>query len=92
MKFSWHDEKRQTNLAKRGLDFADAAQVFDGATFTFEDTRFEYNERRWVTIGLLGWDVVIIVHTESEDEIRIISMRKGTKHEQELYFRNLYGP
>jgi len=50
----------------------------------------DYGEQRFVTIGLLD-GVVVIVHTESTDEIRIISMRKATKNEQRLYFKNLYG-
>lgn len=89
MKFTWHEPKQQSNLKKHGLDFNDAQKVFAGPTFTFEDNREAYGERRWVTLGLLGLQVVIIVHTETEDEIRIISMREATKHEQSLFFRNL---
>jgi uncharacterized DUF497 family protein len=66
-----------------------AEKVFIGSTFTFEDNRENYGEQRWVTIGLLGMKVVVIVHTETEDEIRIISMREANKNEQLLFFRNL---
>ncbi len=90
MKFTWDEEKRQRNLKKHGLDFERAPQVFEGPTFTFEDIRFDYSEPRYVTLGLLE-NVVVIVHTETATEIRIISMRKVTRNEQELYFRNLYG-
>jgi uncharacterized DUF497 family protein len=90
MQFTWDEEKRQRNLVKHGLDFTQAARVFEGATFTFEDTRYEYGEQRFVTIGLLE-TVVVIVHTEDAEEIRIISMRKANKNEQKLYFKNLYG-
>ena len=89
MKFVWDEKKRKKTLQERGLDFADAKKVFEGATFTFEDDRFDYGERRVVTFGLLGADVVVIVHTESEKEIRVISMRKGDKDEQETYFENV---
>jgi uncharacterized DUF497 family protein len=89
MRFSWHEPKRQTTLQKRGLDFAQAEQLFAGPTFTFEDDRRDYGEQRWVTLGLLREKVVIIVHTESEDEIRIISMREANKDEQRLFFSNL---
>jgi len=88
MRFSWHEPKRQTTLKKRGLDFAAAEQVFMGPTFTFEDNRKEYGEQRWVTLGLLREKVIVIVHTESEDEIRVISMREATKNEQILFFSN----
>ena len=45
--------KRRTTLAERGLDFADAAAVFTGPVFEFEDRRVDYGERRIITIGLL---------------------------------------
>ena len=89
MRFSWHEPKRQATRNRRGLDFADAEQVFAGSTFTFEDDRKDYGEQRWVTLGLLRDKVVVIVHTEREDEIRIISMREPDKDEQRLFFRNL---
>lgn len=88
MRFSWHEPKRQTTLKKRGLDFAHAEQVFTGPTFTFEDDRRDYGEQRWVSLGLLREKVVVIVHTESEDEIRVISMREADKDEQILFFSN----
>ena len=89
MKFTWDERKRKKTLAERGLDFADAKRIFDGPTFTFEDDRFDYGEHRLVTLGRLGADVFVIVHTESEKEIRVISMRKGEKDEQEIYFENV---
>ena len=89
MRFSWHEPKRQTTLRNRGLDFADAEQVFAGPTFTFEDDRENYDEQRWVSLGLLRERVVVIVHTESEDEIRVISMREAERNEQILFFSNI---
>ena len=89
MKFIWDEVKRQSNLKKHAIDFVNAEKVFTGSTFTFEDNRENYGEQRWVTIGLLGMKVVVIVHTETEDEIRIISMREANKNEQLLFFRNL---
>lgn len=89
MHFTWHESKRRLTVQRRGLDFASAQQVFAGPTYTFEDDRKDYGEQRWVTIGLLNMVVVVIVHTETEDEIRIISMRKADKDEQFLFFSNL---
>jgi uncharacterized DUF497 family protein len=88
MRFIWHEPKRQANLKKHGLDFADAERVFAGPTFTFEDDREDYGEQRWVTLGLLRDKVVVIVHTETEEEIRVISMREADKDEQLLFFTN----
>jgi uncharacterized protein len=63
--------------------------VFENDTFTFEDNRMVYNEQRFVTMGLLNGDVVVVVHTEKENEIRVISLRKAVKNEQKLYFNNI---
>ena len=89
MRFIWHEPKRQANLKKHGVDFADAERVFMGPTLTFEDIREDYGEQRWVTLGLLGAKVMVIVHTEAEEEIRVISMREADKDEQQLFFTNL---
>ncbi len=89
MRFTWHEPKRQATLKARSLDFADAELVFAGPTFSFEDTRVDYGEQRWVTLGLLRGTVVLIVHTETDDEIRVISMREADKDEQPLFFSNL---
>ncbi|MCB2263657.1 MAG: BrnT family toxin [Candidatus Thiosymbion ectosymbiont of Robbea hypermnestra] len=92
MRFIWHEPKRQATLKKHGLDFEDAERIFSGPTFTFEDNRQDYGEQRWVTLGLLGEQVVVIVHTETKDEIRVISMREAEKDEQLLFFTNLRQP
>jgi uncharacterized DUF497 family protein len=89
MRFTWHEPKRQLTLQKRGLDFSDAKNVFAGSTFAFEDNREDYGEQRWGTLGLLNGKVVVIVHTETKDEIRVISMREAEKNEQLLFFSNL---
>ena len=89
LKFIWDEQKRKKTLNERKLDFADAKKVFAGATFTVEDERLDYGARSFITMGLLGADVVIIVHTESDKEIRVISMCKGEKDEQENYFENI---
>ena len=73
------------------LDFADVEMVFAGATFTFEDDRFEYNEDRYIMFGLLRAAVVVIAHTEREEVIRVISMRKATKNEQQVYRKIIAG-
>jgi uncharacterized DUF497 family protein len=89
MVIRWDETKRRANSRKHGVDFADAEQVFAGITFTFEDNRFNYAEQRFITLGLLNGTVVVIAHTETAREIRVISMRKATKHEQTIYFENI---
>ncbi|MEL7354502.1 MAG: BrnT family toxin [Cyanobacteria bacterium J06560_5] len=89
MQFEWDENKRWSNLTKHGFDFLDAAEVFEGPTLTFEDDRFAYGEQRFITMGLLKGRVIVIAHTESENDVRVISMRESTKHEQVIFFENL---
>lgn len=88
MKFTWDEAKRRSNLRKHGLDFADAHKVFAGPMVLFEDDRVDYGEQRMIGMGLLGALVVLIVHVESDETIRIISMRKADSDETDLYYQN----
>ena len=89
MQFEWDDAKRKSNLKVHDLDFAEAALVFGGLTASYEDDRFRYNEQRFVTLGLLRGVPVSIVHTESQDVIRIISFRRATHHETAFFFETI---
>ena len=89
MNFTWKAAKCATNLKKHGFDFANAENVFNGPTFTVEDTRDYDGERRFNSTGFLGTAIVTICHTETEDEIHIISMRKAELHEIETLSRYL---
>ena len=86
---TWSETKRAANIKAHGLDFLDAASVFEGVTFTFEDDRFSYGEQRFVTLGLLAGITVSVVHTENAHEIRLISFRKATKRESQIYFNEI---
>jgi uncharacterized protein len=87
--FTWDEAKRRANLRKHGIDFVDPPKIFQGLTFTTEDDREAYGERRFLTLGLLQDQVVSVAHTERRDEIRIISIRKATKHEARFYFSQI---
>ncbi len=89
MNFTWDETKRQANVAKHGIDFADAEKVFAGPMVLFEDNRTDYGEQRMIGIGLLDYLVVLIVHVENEGTIRIISMRKAESDETDLYYQNV---
>ena len=89
LRFTWDETKRQKNITQHGLDFLDVERVFRGPTFTFEDDRYFYGEQRFITIGMLELTMVVIAHTEHNQTIRIISMRRATKYEQKLYFKEI---
>ncbi|MDO8347888.1 MAG: BrnT family toxin [Rugosibacter sp.] len=90
MRYTHDPKKRTANLKKHGYDFKDAPQVIESATtVTFEDRRFDYEEQRFVTLGVLRGDVVAIATAETDEEIRVISMRKAELHEEEIYYRTI---
>ena len=89
MEFTWSETKRAVNIKAHGLDFLDAGSVFEGVTFTFEDDRFSYGEQRFVTLGMLAGVPVSVVHTENKHGIHVISFRKATKRESQIYFNEI---
>lgn len=90
MYYEWDEVKRRRNLAKHGLDFADAALVLTGRCVTFADDRFEYGEKRSVSLGTLAGRVVVIAHAPRGQHVTpIISMRKANKCEKKIYQKRL---
>jgi hypothetical protein len=89
MKYEWDEAKNRKNIAKHGLSFEDADQVFSGPCVMFEDDRFGYWEERLVTLGLLAGRLVVIAHAPRDEGTRIISMRKGNRREQKIYQKRL---
>jgi uncharacterized DUF497 family protein len=86
MNVEYDCKKRQAALDELGLDFEDAPEVFNGPRrITWEDTRKEYGKRRKITMGELAGRLVIIVHTNRGDNVRIISMRKANEREQRWF-------
>jgi hypothetical protein len=86
MRFAWDEAKRRENLRKHGIDFIGIEAVFAGLTVTMLDDRFDYGEKRFTTLGVLEDRVVVVAHTERRSVIRVISVRKASKREQQRYF------
>ncbi|MBI3912628.1 MAG: BrnT family toxin [Chloroflexi bacterium] len=89
MRFEWDEAKRLANIEKHGIDFADVPPMFNGDVFTIEDQRFDYDETRYITFGLLKFRVIVVAHADDDDVIRIISARKASKHEEKQYFEEI---
>ena len=85
MNLEFDQDKRDKTLLERGLDFARAAEVFEGVYFTGRDERFEYEEERFITIGQLDSSLVVLVWTPRGKVRRIISMRKANDREKTFY-------
>jgi uncharacterized DUF497 family protein len=89
MEFDWDEAKRKANLRNHGIDFVDIDELFEGETVTILDDRFDYGEQRFVTFGMLEDRVVAVAHTETDEQIRIISVRKATKNEEKSYYEEI---
>lgn len=84
-RFEWDEAKNAANLAKHGISFEEASTIFDGPVFTQVDEE-HHSEVREISFGLIGGAVVAcVVHTQRGDGIRIISARKATKAERNLF-------
>ena len=87
MRFEWDENKNAENIRKHGLDFAEAWQVFQNPMLVKLDDREDYDEDRWIGIGIISSGIVVVfIFTEKDQEtIRMISMRKATKNERTRY-------
>lgn len=85
--YEWNPEKAKVNLQKHQVDFEEASSIFDDPQFiTFLDEEHSADEERYITIGLSNKNrLLIVAHTERNDNIRIISARKVTKNEERFY-------
>jgi uncharacterized protein len=79
--FEWDEGKRQANLAKHGVDFAEA-EGFDWDTAKqCPDERLDYGEARTKATGLIGNRVHVLVYAPRGMTKRIISLRKANRRE-----------
>ena len=84
--YEWDEGKRQANLAKHGVDFADmVAFEWDTAALDVDEG---HAEPRWIAIGFIGAVLHFVVFTERGDNIRIISLRKATRREAHNYVKS----
>mgnify|MGYP003383456242 CR=1 FL=1 len=74
--------KRRRTLEGRGLDFLDAAHVFEGTTVEIEDTRQDYGEPRILCFGQLAGRMVVVGYTPRGEDRHVFSMRKANDREQ----------
>jgi uncharacterized DUF497 family protein len=89
--FEWDFKKAKTNIEKHGVSFEEASTAFrDPLSLTIDDPLHSRDEERLVLIGIsYNNHLLVIVHTERGDNIRIISARKATKKERKYYETNV---
>ena len=88
--FEWDEQKRQTNIVNRGVDFTDAAKVLEDPKVLIEpDIRYDYGEARFNAYGLVSEKRYCVCFTiRGENVIRVISMRKVHLKEWKKYYDN----
>lgn len=87
IKFEWDKRKARQNLKKHRVDFIEASTVFaDTLSITIPDPDHSEGEERWVTIGLSNRQrLLVVVNTEEDETIRIISSRTADRLERRKY-------
>lgn len=83
MRITYDPAKRQRTLAERGLDFEDAALIFDGQTVEIEDTRRDYGEVRMICFGYLAGRLIVVGYVPRGTSRHVFSMRKANDREKE---------
>jgi uncharacterized DUF497 family protein len=88
VKIEFDPAKRELVLRERGLDLAEAGELLLGHRLDELDDRHDYGEDRWRSLGLLRGEVLACVWVDlGADRVRIITMWKAGRHEQEKFFR-----
>ena len=87
MQYEWDEKKNESNFKKHGYYLADAEFVFsDPFALTLPDERHNYDEDRFITVGMVGEEIVLSVcHTDRSGITRIISVRRAGKKERKVY-------
>jgi uncharacterized DUF497 family protein len=87
LRFEWDDDKAAANEEKHGVKFEEAATVFgDRLSLTIADVLHSEGEERYITMGKSsGQRVLVVVHLEDDERIRIISAREATSAERKAY-------
>ena len=85
--FKWDEQKETENLKKHGISFQEAKTVFnDPLSVTSSDSLHSIDEERFIDLGLSSQGrLLIVVYTERQQNIRIISCRKATNKERNFY-------
>lgn len=87
LQFEWDSKKAQSNKRKHGITFEEASTIFDDAlSITIHDPTPSIGEDRFITVGTsVNSKLIVVVHADRDDIIRVISARKATRNERRQY-------
>jgi uncharacterized protein len=91
MNFEWDEAKARSNQAKHGVSFEEASTVFgDPLSLAIPDPAHSQVEDRFIILGSSHLrKLLVVVHTERRDNIRIISARRASRKERRDYEENI---
>lgn len=90
MQFEWDEKKKRLNFKKHKISFSDIKELFLGPMLEFLDEKHDDAEERWIGIGKIGKEVLVVVYTEvAENHLRIISARKASAHEKQKFYEHV---
>ncbi|MGB5633331.1 MAG: BrnT family toxin [Waterburya sp.] len=88
--YEWDADKNRKNVEKHGIDFETAKRIFDSLIVSRRDERKDYNEIRYVSIGIIDQvAMIVVVHTNRQDRIRLISARPASRRERRIYYEQI---
>ena len=92
MNFEWDSNKEKLNIKKHGVTFEQASYVFsDQFALSIYDDKHSGVEKRWIMLGKsLNENLLLVVHTFKDEDgelVRIISARKATNKEKQIYYK-----
>ena len=91
LQFEWDEDKAAANLAKHGVSFLTAAEIFASEIIERIDDRENCGELRFIALGRVETEIYRVAYTwRGETVVRIITAQKASKHERETYYREIF--
>ena len=89
MDVEWHEDKREYNIVKHGIDFVRAAKIFENPVVERIDDRENYGEERIIALGHWNEQFLVVVYTWRGNSRLIISAWKAGSDEERTYYESL---
>jgi uncharacterized DUF497 family protein len=85
LEFQWDEAKRQKTIRERDVDLLKAARIFENRVLVFRDGRHDYGELRYRAVGMLEEECFVVIYTERDGVIRLITAWKGGRDDRARY-------
>lgn len=85
MDYEWDESKRRSNIDKHDVDILDAVLMFEHWVLTEQDLRFDYGEMRCRSIGIVDGVCYVLIHTDRNGRMRLISAWQGGRRDRRKY-------